>query len=160
MTFIEFGDTCRPGLRCSGSACEVDDSVTETPEGGACTPGESLCEPGTRCEPRADDPMGPTVCVRQPGLGEPCSGGCDVGLYCAAAMGGQPECVPLPGAGEPCVGVQCGEGLFCDQVVSLCSPPRKEGEPCAGSFDCEPGLGCADPFNGGVCQREEPHVCL
>lgn len=160
VTFSEFGDTCRPGLRCYGDVCEVDESVTETPEGGACTPGESLCEPGTRCEPPSDEPTGPTTCVRQPGLGEPCSGFCDVGLYCTVPMGGgQAACAPLPGAGEPCAGSQCAEGLYCDQTVSVCSPPRKEGESCTSSFACEPGFGCTDPFGDGVCQREAPYVC-
>lgn len=157
------GDDCDVGLQCLGT-CVVVPEIIHKVEGDPCTQQTDLCEAGTFCMAPADDPTGPTSCLRLPGVGQPCTVGCDVGLECEF-METQAVCVAPPTEGQPCGSYpnECAAGLWCN--VDVCERTLPEGAPCSPGDDeaCGVGFECDELDDGSgqdVCKPEEAFVCF
>lgn len=157
-----FGDSCAQGLQCLGGTCTEVVAPVHKLAGEACNPQTDLCEEGSRCTIDEANPTGPTLCVRGPKAGEPCSAYCDVGLRCDLSMGGTDRvCVPPPGEGEACASppYECAEGLRC--AANVCSVGLPEGAECSGDDSCAVGLECEEVDGGpDACQPEKAFVCI
>lgn len=128
----------------SGGACDLIKKANEP-----CTKGV-VCEEGLVCASN--------VCVKAPGLDEPCEGECDVGLFCSLDA----KCVLERVVGE---GAECGGATVCSPETECVSPdgmsPSKcvkrtfngEGMDCSGT--CGPGLFC----RSGKCEKLSQPAC-
>jgi hypothetical protein len=158
---VAYGDTCAPGLECLGTCMPAQPEPTPRKEGEACDPLTDLCEAGTQCSHAGDPPT--LICVRQPGAGESCTIGCDVGLYCDPTS---KVCGGPPGEGQPCAFVpgvpRCASGLAC--VDATCVPALPEGAPCGNDSECGVGYSCQElhdePDSPNVCLPEEAAICI
>ena len=156
-----WGDTCAPGLECLGACVPAQPKPTPRNEGEACDPLTDVCEPGTLCTFAGDPPS--QACVRQPGAGEPCTLGCDVGLYCDPST---KICGGPPGAGQPCAYVpglpRCASGLACPD--GTCVPAVPEGQACGSDDECGAGFSCQELHDESdspnVCLTEEAAICI
>lgn len=77
-------------------------------------------------------------------------GECQPGLACDASGATCPgHCLELPGASEPCSPLGCAPGYFClyGEAEGVCTALAHDGQPCAASDGCDPGLLCA----AGTC---------
>lgn len=70
--------------------------------------------------------------------------------YCAGR--GEEElgaCAALPGEGDLCPESRCADGLYCDDVGTICIPQRSDGEECASADQCRSG-DCTDGACGPI----------
>jgi len=124
------------------------------------------CAPGLICDPEVSDP----TCLPTGGLGGFCLDSCnDEALYCDFIGGlGYGTCVYRSAEGELCWGpdASCQDGLSCIDwssepscvpgpmqscIDSLCTP--REGQSCAATGLCVPGLSCVSEAGTQVCRR-------
>lgn len=119
------------GEDCSMVDCEVGLYCPEGPDrlcGEPAAAGESCdmrpCAPGLACD------LQTLLCGPLPGLGEPCFGNCQEGLFCWGEPPDPETCMALPGDGEPCPVGMCAADLVCAFETETCGP--------------EPALVCVD----------------
>jgi hypothetical protein len=145
------GDSCKPGLRCMGKVCRVDQDIAA---GQPCAPSDA-CEYGTLCISLEID--GETTCMDLPSVGVTCLGTadlCDIDGYCDQAS---KLCAALPAAGSECspqpgvLGRRCDADATCTDEMCVAAP--KAGEPCDDA--CQSGSSCV----ANVCQIERPFAC-
>lgn len=144
---------CRSSLECrDGLACRGGTSATP----GICAPPGDV---GAVCGGAADRLASSARATDLERRHPECAGFCRHGRCAAAApVGGEcsaeqqcsagnhcasRRCVagPPPALGEPCAGTSCGDDLVC--ADGRCAPPKKAGEPCTQSFECE--ASCLSP---------------
>lgn len=165
FNYQAYGDSCAQGLQCNGLECiELPPAPTRRREGEACEFVVDDCEPGTACAPAADDPLGPTTCVRLSGAGESCGVGCAEGLYCLFPPDGASRCEPLPAEGEPCApwNPPCAAQLQCDAQQICAAIGLPQGASCSlGGEPCGFGLQCTELVEdaGRTCEPEQALVC-
>lgn len=112
-----------------------------------------------------------------PKIGDPCTGACERGSYCAfdPNTGQSTVCTKSPGAGQDCImsGFACDEGLDCvydDQgLTATCLTPLKAGEACGNGRSCADGLRCytlggesrcrTAPDEGEACDENNYPAC-
>lgn len=92
-----------------------------------------------------------------PKIGEPCTGSCEVGAYCAFdPMGGPSVCAERRKAGQSCADAfnACAEGLFCDYSGQepTCRERRGVGQACEGTSQCAEGLHCYTRGTSYTCE--------
>jgi hypothetical protein len=153
---------CTAGF-CPGLAPECHRCRPYVPPGGACRPGELVCDPATgtcaaapdggmRCQPLAAEGArcgGPHECLSGacrggaeracgPGAdGAPCADAndCSARFYCRL-VAGQGSCAPRVKTGEPCA----GEPRVCEEAEARCVAGRCRVRP----FSLADGAECLD----------------
>lgn len=160
------GDLCARDLVCADGGSGARACVVGAAAGEACSTARG-CAPGGRC-------VGGT-CVATVEPLAACSSTAQC-VWLHACVDG--ACAPMPTARlggtcdeeRPCVEGACvdgacvllGAGAACDDEVEfgecvgtcrreVCEAPRGEGEDCAGSAACEPGLECRESGRGPRC---------
>jgi Dickkopf N-terminal cysteine-rich region len=113
---------CAPGLSCSHATLTCAKTVEQ---GGACVPGEALCETFTYCD----------------GASKTCKPYAGAGGTCGAATGGET--------------MGCLPGFYCAMESPMsptgaCTALGKSGAPCTEGFECA-SASCGTPTNKGVC---------
>lgn len=123
---------CREGLSCTGGACATTGS---TPVDGKCLL-DAECATGLHCSWAG-------FCTPKPGGKTPAGGLCTSSSSCVSGH----FCKAQPPANCP-AGAECGA---CAPASASDVPP--EGEECAASSMCPPGLVCELIGLSGVCRR-------
>jgi len=115
---------------CTGNECWGSSGLPPPGLQGQCDTDEQLyCEDG--------------VCVRQPVLGEPCTGsGVCVESMCEKGVCTLADRVTCENLNE------CDIGYYCEST--RCAPAKPAGAPCAEPVECETGI-CSD--NGSCIER-------
>lgn len=143
---------CGPGLLCVTGACRRL-PVAEQP----CLQGR--CDEAAFCVSNADG--GLCEARRDAGLGCADDTQCGASLVCDATT---QQCVPavVTAIGGECAPQQqCANGATCliepGQTRGSCQVPRKAGEACRVSADCQGHLTCSDGDGGKVCGAKKPN---
>lgn len=141
--------TCQERGCSPGEFCDGAVCQAQRAQGEACPNRDDACQGDLYCGKTAQDAN--LLCRAPLPEGEPCfgRGQCQSGLSChiTGQTSSERSCLPAKAQGDTCADSdECSPGLICDSRLGTCGPPKAEQEVCASTLDCQSGLYCWQAF--------------